>query len=116
MIRTVGCALAILLLASFPLWAKARDLSGMWESHVFGSRVVVRLKQDGNSIGGVAYVYNAFGKKSTYHFQGVVQGNHVQAEHHSGHSFVGAVRDSRSVSGVLTTRRGYRIPVNASRR
>ena len=116
MIKTLGSIAAILLVASSPLWARTRNLSGTWESHVFGSKVVVHLNQKGRSIAGVARVYGPFGKKTTYHFRGMVEGNRVQAAHYSGHSFVGMVGRNGVISGVLTTRQGRQIPVTASRR
>lgn len=109
-------ALVLILVGALPAVSAAGNLSGTWVASPYGSRVEAHVKQKGNAVSGVAYVYSPFGKKDTYHFQGSVEGNQVQASHHSGHFFSGNLNSVNEVVGVLRTKSGHRIGVHASRR
>lgn len=113
MIRLLGLAVTVATVAIIPLGAEARNLSGNWESQIMGTRVVVHVDQMGQEISGVAHVYSPLGRKNTYHFQGLIKGNQVQAAHYSGHRFTGNIQEDGGVAGVLRTKRGHQIPVNA---
>jgi hypothetical protein len=81
-----------------------------------GGRMVARVEQNGNAIGGVAHVYPPTGKRLTYHFTGTVQGNKISAAHYSGHVFNGHVTPQGQIVGVLTTRNGEKISMTGRRR
>jgi len=114
--RTVFVA-AILFLAcvAFPVTGLAWDLRGFWVAQQMGARLDATVDQNGNAISGVAFVYSRGGKKDTYHFNGQIQGNKVVAGHNDGHTFSGQVLNEGHVKGVLKTKGGYRIPVEATR-
>lgn len=114
--RDLGCVAIIACLSIASVAVAGWEISGRWVAHVMGAKVVVRVDQRGSAISGVAYVYSPLGKKDTYHFQGQIAGNSVQAAHHSGHMFTGRIEDDGGVSGVLRTKKGHRIPVHASKR
>jgi len=116
MIRLLGLAVTVVAVALIPLGAEGRNLSGNWESQVMGTRVVVHVDQMGQAISGVAYVYSPLGRQNTYHFRGLIKGRQVQAAHHSGHRFTGNIQEDGGVAGILMTKKGHRIPVNARQR
>jgi hypothetical protein len=113
MIRSLGLAVAVLTVALIPLGAEGSSLSGNWEAHVMGSKVVVHVDQKGHALTGEAYVYGPLGRKSTYHFRGLIKGRQVQASHYTGHRFTGSIQEDGTLVGVLRTRSGHRIPVHA---
>lgn len=92
------------------------NIAGNWESRLMGSLIQAKVDQRGNNLSGVAYVYSPLGHKDTYHFTGKVNGARVVASHHDGHLFSGNVTPDGHLVGVLKTRGGYRVAVEASRR
>ncbi|MBM3298773.1 MAG: hypothetical protein FJY85_02320 [Deltaproteobacteria bacterium] len=108
--------LAAVVLAPLHASAAAADVSGTWEARAMGGRLVAHVEQNGNTIGGVAYVYHPHGKKVTYHFNGTVDGNRVTLAHHSGHMFNGHVNSKGQLVGVVTTKKGEQVSVTAQRR
>ncbi len=90
-----------------PQWISQR-----FRTSVMGAKVNGTVELRGDDVRGVAYVYPPFGGKNTYHFSGKIQGNRVVASHHSGHVFRGEIVGGRRVVGVVTTRRGSRIPLD----
>jgi hypothetical protein len=110
-------ALFVILLTvlCLPAHAAQRDVSGNYEASVMGSVIKARIEQAGADIRGVAYVYSG-GKKNTYHFIGTVNGNRIQANHSDGHAFNGNVTPEGNLIGVLRTRGGHNLSVNAARR
>ncbi len=111
-------AVAIVLLLSMFLSAAAAgiNIAGSWESRFMGSLIQAKIDQNGNNVSGVAYVYSPLGRKDTYHFKGKVDGARVVASHHDGHLFSGNVTPDGHLVGVLKTKGGHQIPVEASRR
>ena len=107
--------LFIVIMSCLPAYSAQRNVSGDYEASVMGSVIQARIDQDGDAIQGVAYVYSG-GKKNTYHFKGTVNGNKIQASHYSGHAFSGNVTSGGDLVGVLRTRGGHKISINAARR
>ncbi|MBI5250805.1 MAG: hypothetical protein HY912_15045 [Desulfomonile tiedjei] len=107
--------LIIVIMICVPAHGAQRDISGNYEASVMGSVMTARIEQDGDALQGVAHVYTG-GKKNTYHFTGTINGNRFQASHNSGHIFSGNVTSRGDLVGVLKTRGGHRISVNAARR
>ncbi len=87
-------------------------ISQRFGTSVMGARVRGTVERRGDDLRGVVYVSPPFGKKNTYHFTGKIQGNRVFASHHSGHSFQGEIVGGRRIVGVVTSRRGTRIPLD----
>jgi len=92
--------------------ALAANLTGRWEASVMGHQVKAVAEQKGQRLSGVAYLYDPLGHKSTWHFNGTVNGNDVWASHHSGHKFVGKIVADGKMSGVIETDNGFRIPLD----
>ncbi|MGC8604610.1 MAG: hypothetical protein ACP5VS_13130 [Desulfomonilaceae bacterium] len=90
----------------------ATNITGRWEASVMGHHVKAVAEQKGQKLSGVAYLYDLLGHKSTWHFNGTVNGIDVKAAHHSGHQFVGKVINDGKMSGVLSTNNGFHIPLD----
>ncbi|MGB6065047.1 MAG: hypothetical protein WBG50_09575 [Desulfomonilaceae bacterium] len=116
MARRLVAITAILILACFPAVAAGVNISGNWESRVMGSLIQATINQNGNHVAGVARVYSPLGQKDTYHFTGKIDGARVFASHGSGHSFSGNLTPTGHLVGVLKTKEGYQVMVDASRR
>ena len=108
-------ATLLLVCMAVPITCLAWDLRGLWIARQMGVRLEATVEQNGNSVSGVAFVHSGGGKKDTYHFNGQIQGNKVTARHSDGHVFSGQVLNDAHVKGVLKTKGGYRIPVEATR-
>jgi len=111
-------AAVIILLASMCLSVSGAgvNIAGNWESRLMGSLIQARIDQNGNDVSGVAYVYSPLGQKDTYHFTGKIDGAKVVAGHHAGHLFSGNLTPAGRLVGVLKTKGGHQLPVEASRR
>jgi hypothetical protein len=110
-------AVMILLMSTCVSAAGATaNIAGKWETRLMGSLVQAKVDQKGHNVSGVAYVYSPLGHKDTYHFTGKVNGARVVASHHSGHLFSGNVAPDGHLVGILKTKSGYRVAVEASRR
>ncbi len=105
-------ALLVLLVLGASDVVDAAELTGKWEASVFGHKIKAQTSQKGEHLSGVAYLYDLFGNKSTYHFKGFVRGNKVVASHHEGHVFNGDVTPDGRLVGVLNTNNGHRIPID----
>ncbi len=92
--------------------AAAANVSGRWEASVMGHKVKAVAEQKGKKLSGVAYLYDPFGHKSTWHFNGTVNGIDVQAAHYTGHKFTGKVVADGKMSGTLETSNGFHIPLD----
>ena len=102
-----------LLLAVFCIQnAGAANISGRWEASVMGHRVKAVAEQKGQKLSGVAYLYDPLGHKSTWHFNGTVNGVDVQAAHFTGNKFTGKVVAEGKMSGTLETSNGFHIPLD----
>ncbi len=95
-----------------PPMTQALELTGKWETSVFGHRIKAQALQQGTNLSGVAYLYDLFGNRSTYHFKGLVKGNKVVASHNDGHVFNGDVTPDGRLVGVLKTSNGHKIPID----
>jgi len=109
-------AILFLTCVALPATCLAWDLRGPWVAQQMGTRLEATVEQNGNAVSGVAFLYSRGGKKDTYHFNGSIQGNKVTAYHSDGHLFSGQILDSRHVKGMLRTKGGHKIPVEATRR
>jgi hypothetical protein len=110
-------AVALLLVSMFSSAAGAGlNIAGNWESRFMGSLIQAKVDQNGDNVRGVAYVYGPFGQKDTYHFTGKVDGARVVASHHDGHLFSGNLTPAGHLVGMLKTKDGYKLPVEATRR
>jgi hypothetical protein len=111
-------AAVLIVLASTCLAAAGAgvNIAGNWESRFLGSLIQAKIDQNGNDVSGVAYVYSPLGQKDTYHFSGKIDGAKVVASHHDGHLFSGNLTPAGLLVGVLKTKGGHQVPVEASRR
>ncbi len=109
-LSTVGLSFVALFLSV--LSVGATELTGKWEASVMGHRIKAQALQQGERLSGVAYLYDLFGNRSTYHFKGSVKGNKVVAAHNDGHIFKGDVTPDGRLVGYLNTSNGHRIPVD----
>ena len=116
MTRMPSLCVMLFALMIFPAWGAGFNASGNWEASVMGSKVKAQVHQDGNSLQGVARVYNLFGGKDTYHFTGNIDQGRITAGHSSGHLFSGAITPDGRLVGTLKTRGGNRLAVNAVRK
>jgi hypothetical protein len=94
----------------------APNFSGRYTMWVFGTKVYADVNQQGKKISGVAWFYDFWRKKITFHFNGYYDKGKVYASHHSGHVFRGRVVNNNRLVGVITTKDGLRIPVDTSTR
>lgn len=92
--------------------AVAANISGRWEASIMGHKVKALAEQKGQKLSGVAYLYDPLGHKSTWHFNGTVNGIDVQAAHYTGHKFTGKVVADGKMSGILETSNGFHIPLD----
>ncbi|MGO9572101.1 MAG: hypothetical protein ACLP5H_31650 [Desulfomonilaceae bacterium] len=92
------------------------NIAGNWESRFMGSLIQAKIDQNGDAVSGVAYVYSPLGQKDTYHFTGKIDGAKVVASHHDGHLFSGNVTPAGHLVGVLKTKGGHQVPMEATRR
>lgn len=100
----------IMLWLAGQVWAA--ELTGKWEASIMGHRIKAQAVQQGENLSGVAYLYDLFGNRSTWHFKGFVKGNKVVAAHHEGHVFKGDVTPDGRLVGVLNTNNGHQIPID----
>jgi hypothetical protein len=116
MTRILPLGVVLLALMTFPAWGAGSNASGNWEASVMGSKVKAKVHQEGNSLQGVALVYNMLGGKDTYHFAGNIDKGRITAGHSSGHVFSGAITPDGRLVGTLKTRGGTKLAVNAVRK
>ena len=108
--------LAFLLLAVPAMAAMAGepDLSGLWRGSLYGSDVQARVEQEGHHVKAEVVVVAMTGETNVYHLVGAVFDGHVYMVHGSGHVFEGDAKGG-AISGVLTTKGGSRIELEATR-
>ena len=108
--------LAFLLLAVPAMAAMAGepDLSGLWRGSLYGSDVQARVEQEGHSVKAEVVVMALTGETNVYHLVGAVFNGHVYMVHGSGHVFEGDAT-SGAISGVLTTKGGSKLDVQATK-
>ena len=116
MLKLLPVLLLSLEILAIPEGVSASNLTGVWEAWKLGVRVSANVKQTGNNLSGVAYVYNLFGKRDTYHFDGSVQGDKVVGRHHDGMAFSGTITPQGHVEGILKTVEGMKIPISIFRK
>jgi hypothetical protein len=113
----VVMGLAALAMIAVPVLGSDWNMSGNWETRYMGHKVKGTVHRQGNDISGVLYVYPPFSKeKWTFHYTGKIDGDRVYASHSDGHVFRGKIRPDRRVEGTITTKDGYRLPVNVAPR
>ena len=105
----------LILVFCFPAGSQP-NLSGRWETWIMGHKLQANINQDGDVIGGVAYIFGPDGKKVTYHFNGHVQNGKLQAVHSDGHSFSGKLINSREIAGTITAASGRHLNLTLTRR
>lgn len=108
--RVVTFFTLVTLLSAYHVFAA--NITGRWEASVMGHQVKAIAEQKGQKLSGVAYLYDPLGHKSTWHFNGTVNGSDVRAAHHSGHKFVGKIVANGEMSGILETSNGFHIPLD----
>ncbi|MGC8660235.1 MAG: hypothetical protein ACP5U1_14310 [Desulfomonilaceae bacterium] len=108
--RAVTVVGFLLLMSAYNVFAA--NITGRWEASLMGHHVKAIAEQKGKKLSGVAYLYDPLGHKSTWHFNGTVNGNDVKAAHYTGHKFVGKILGNGVVSGTLETNNGFRIPLD----
>ena len=109
--------LVVLAMVVAPVFGTDLNMSGNWETRYMGHKVKGTVQRQGNDISGVLYVYPPFSKdKWTFHFTGKIDGDKVYASHTDGHVFHGKISPDRRVKGTITTKDGYRLPVNVAPR
>jgi hypothetical protein len=116
MAKYLAAVIILLMSTCVSAAGTAVNIAGNWESRLMGSLIQAKVDQKGNNVSGVAYVYSPLGHKDTYHFTGKVEGARVVASHHDGHLFSGNVTPDGHLIGILKTKNGYRVAVEASRR
>jgi hypothetical protein len=90
--------------------------SEVWEARYLFARVVANVRQEGNTLKGVAWVHGVEREVLTYHFSGTVHEGKILASHYTGHEFRGEMVSDRKAVGVLTTSKGWSFRVEAKRR
>jgi hypothetical protein len=105
----------LILVFCFPAGSQ-QSLSGRWETWIMGHKLQANISQEGDVIGGVAYVFGPDGKKVTYHFNGHVQNGKLEAVHSDGHSFSGKLINSREIAGTITAASGRHLNLTLTRR
>jgi hypothetical protein len=97
-------------------WGSEPNVSGHWVYSMMGSRIEAEIAQSGKLLNGVAYVFDAVGNKNTYHFKGAVENGKIAVQHSNGHVFNGSVTPSGRLVGVLRTKNGHRVNIDAEKR
>ena len=93
----------------------AVDHSGVWEGSYLFSRIEAHLVQENQTVSGVVYLFDMFGSRRQYHFQGRIRNGRIYAFHHSGHHFTGHLLESDKATGVLTTKSGHKLKLEVTR-
>ena len=106
---------ALLFLAVGAASSQNLDISGWWSARVLTDVIELEVEQEGNMLTGVAYLISPMGSKNVYHWAGVLQGRNIVGLHHSGHKFSGEVDEKGHIIGVVTTKKGMKIPIEAER-
>jgi hypothetical protein len=88
----------------------------IWETGYLFSKAVAYVQRNGVEISGVLYVYGPFGQTDVYHFQGTAGDHGIQAAHYTGHRFEGRFVTDREVTGLVTTRNGYKLSITSRKR
>jgi hypothetical protein len=116
MAKYLAAVIILIVSTCVPAAGAGVNIAGNWESRFMGSLIQAKVDQNGNNVSGVAYVYGPLGHKDTYHFTGKVDGARVVASHHDGHLFSGKVTPAGHLVGVVKTKGGYQVAVDATRR
>ena len=87
-------SIIFVLLATVAVTAAAEsrsDVTGLWQSEFYGNKVECHLEERGQFLYGVVYVNTRTGERNTYHVAGMINGNHVRAQHGGGNYFEGEI-------------------------
>jgi hypothetical protein len=112
--KSVLLAFSLLLVALSPALAQA-DVSGLWVADFYGNRVECHIEQRGQYLYGVVYVTTRSGERNTYHVAGLVQGNHLRAQHGGGNYFEGDLENENKASGTFYVKDGPSVAMQAER-
>lgn len=111
---------AALLVGTVCAWSAGPvpyDVRGWWDSRFAWIRIEGEVtRQESNHAWGVVNVHYLLGGTDTYHCEGVIEGDTVEAWHHSGHHFSGRFKDPDTVAGTLTHRDGQSYEIVIHRR
>ncbi|WP_029456874.1 hypothetical protein [Solidesulfovibrio alcoholivorans] len=113
-VQPVLWALLLLAVPAMAAVAGEPDLSGLWRGSLYGSDVQARVEQEGHHVKAEVVVVAMTGETNVYHLVGAVFNGHVYMVHGSGHVFEGDAT-SGAISGVLTTKGGSRLDVQATK-
>jgi hypothetical protein len=94
----------------------APKLAGTWQGSFLLVRFTIQVEQQDAEVFGKALVIPWLGRTCTYHVSGRIDGDRVVGRHHQGHSFAGKIEAEDQVSGVLTTRRGFKVHLTIRRK
>lgn len=108
-------AIALLFgLCSLSMAGAAPNYTGTWKVDHLLVRAVANVECKEESLQGVLFLHTISGRVDTYHFRGSVKDGNIEASHRDGHHFQGRAVGQGKVSGLLTTKTGIRIPIEAS--
>ena len=113
-IQPVLLAFLLLAVPAMAAMAGEPDLSGLWRGSLYGSDVQARVEQEGHHVKAEVVVVAMTGETNVYHVVGAIFNGHMYVVHGSGHVFEGDVRGN-TVHGVLTTKGGSRLDVQATK-
>jgi len=104
-----------LFLAALPAGAEQSDVTGLWLTSFYGNQVECHLEQRGKFLYGVVYVLTKAGERNTYHVAGMVNGNHVRAQHGGGNYFEGDVSGDTASGTFHLVKKGVSLAMQAKR-
>lgn len=107
--------LLLMFLAASMVLGSENDLAGLWKGTNCFSRITAEVSQHGDRIDGVLTVLGPFHGRDVYHFTGICREGRITASHYTGHAFQGRLSAPGKVCGVLTTRTGMKLQVEAER-
>jgi hypothetical protein len=113
--RHLITAAFLILVFCFPADSQ-QNVAGTWETWIMGHKLQANISQEGDVIGGVAYIFGPDGKKVTYHFNGHVQNGKLEAVHSDGHSFSGKLINSGEIAGTIKAASGRQLNLTLTRR
>jgi hypothetical protein len=107
--------LLLMFMAASMVLGSEDDLAGLWKGTSCLSQITAEVSQHGDQLDGVLTVLGPFHRKDVYHFTGICKDGQVTASHYTGHAFQGCISAPGKVRGVLTTKTGVKLQVEAER-
>ena len=114
--KRIGLVWLVLVCCMFGPHITGAEASEIWESRYLLAEAVAEVEQTGQTVRGVLFVRQPLREVWIYHFTGTIEGDVLEASHHSGHRFVGKLVNEREITGVVTTRTGTRLTITARKR